>query len=710
MSKAFPLILLIITKLSFPQNLPVEIINTSAQIHLDGLLDEMEWKYADSISLTMVEPTEGIGPSFPTSVKVLTDYSNIILGIKCFDPEPEKIVSFSKSRDALMSDEDRIKFVFDTYVNKRSGYIFAVNPDGTRYDALVSNFGESENPDWDGIWSAAAIIDNDGWSAEILIPIKTLSFSSETEEWGFNIERKIQRKLEVDRWTGIKRDYSVSQVVHAGRLTNIPEFDIGLGLVVKPSVIAQSFKSYNQKSIEHLDYSLDATEKFNPEITGQLTINTDFAETEIDARQINLTRFPLFFPEKRDFFLEGTDIFDFGIGLGYDVIPFFSRRIGLYEGIKVPILVGGKINGRINNTNFGALATLTDDVNGLVPSASMGAIRIKQNILEESSVGMIGTFGDPLGINNTWLLGGDFTYKTSKFLEDKNFLVGVWGLYNNNPLLAGDKTSVGIKIDYPNDLLDMAFTAKRIGDAFLPSVGFVPRNGVSIYTLGVEYMPRPDWLSIRQFFFEFYPYYVTDLNNNWESWEVFIAPIHFLLESGDRFEFNIDPQGENLDEDFEIEDGVIIKQGPYNWLRYRIEFESASKRIINGQFTWWFGSFYNGTLDQIELFLNLRPASIINIGLTYEKYIGHLPSGNFDQDIFGGRIQIGFMPDFELSSFIQYDNESKLLGTNTRLRWTFSMLGDLFIVYNHNVVNFEERRWRYESNQLILKLSYGFWF
>jgi hypothetical protein len=709
MKKNILLIALLTVNVILSQEIKVKSITVDNEINIDGILNEKVWSEADSILLLMVEPYESAKPSFSTSVRILMSSSNLIIGVMCYDQEPAKIISYSKIRDASLGAEDRIKFVLDTYRNKRSGYIFAINPDGTRYDALVSSFGESENPDWDGIWTAKTNIDSNGWSAEILIPIKTLSFSSNLKSWGFNIERRIQRNLEIDRWTGLKRDYKVGQVVHAGNLSNIPDFNLGIGLLSKISGIAQSTKFYNQNSVSELDYSLDFTQKFTSEITGQLTVNTDFAETEVDSRETNLTRFPLFFPEKRNFFLEGTDIFDFGIGLGSDIIPFYSRKIGLYKGNKVPIIAGLKLNGRVNSTNFGALTARTDNVNGIVPASTMGVFRIKQNILNESSFGIIGTFGDPSGKNDNWLLGSDFVYQNSEFLGDKNFLFGIWGIYNNNPLLIGDKSAIGLKADYPNDLLDVALTIKRIGDAFNPSLGFVPRKGVVMYSFGADYMPRPEWLSIRQFYFESSFSLVTNLNNNWESWRIFTAPIHFLLESGDRFEFNIAPQGENLFEDFEIEDGIVISKGAYDWMRYRVELETASKRLINGQITYWFGSFYDGSLDQIEIEMNLRPFSNLNLGLSYERNIGQLTAGDFDQTLFGGRIQYSFSPAFEFTSFIQYDNESKSIGTNNRLRWNFSMLGDLFVVYNHNVKRIEERYWQYESNQLIIKFSYGFW-
>jgi hypothetical protein len=697
----------IISSLSYSQTLKIYHLSKEELVTLDGSLKEEFWQRADSIeNLKMIEPIEGVPPTFRTVIRVAADQQNLYFGVICYDKEPDKITSISKIRDALAS-EDRIVFVLDTHLDQRTGYIFSINPSGTRYDALVSNFGESENASWDAIWNASTMITNEGWNAEIIIPIRSLPFNSDLREWGFNFERRIQRLIERDRWTGLKRDYKIGHVIHAGRLTDLPEFKIGLGTTVKFSSLQTVSKVYDSDYKTKFDVSGDITQKIK-DINAHLTINTDFAETEVDARRTNLTRFPLFFPEKRRFFLEGADIFDFGIGLGSDVVPFFSRRIGLFQGNKVPILFGGKINGEINGTSFGALFTRTNSVNNLVPMSSLGAFRIKQNIFEESSIGLIGTFGDPSGQNNEYVIGADFTYHTSKLFDDKNFLVGIWGLYDkaNN---GGDNSAIGLKIDYPNDVLDIALTTIRIGNDFSPSLGFVPRTGIKKYSLGADYMPQPGFWSIRRFYFESNFLLITDLQDKWQSWRIFTAPINARFESGDRIEFNIAPAGENLPENFEISDGVILQKGPYGWWRYRIEFEAASKRIINGQAAWWFGSFYTGNLNQLDIVLNFRPTSSINIGMTYEKNIAKLPEGNFSQDLFGCKLQVGLLSNMELSSFIQYDSESKQLGTNTRLRWMFDMKGDLFVVYNHNINKIDNGYWRYDSNQLIIKFSYGVW-
>jgi len=559
----------------------------SGGLRFDGRVDDSCWKVGDSIpNLTMVEPDEGAKPRFPTVVRILTSDKEIILGIVCYDNDPAKIVSFSKARDSYLRGEDYIKFVFDPYQDGRTGYIFAVNPNGARYDALSERHGEDEDQNWDGIWDAQTYRGKNFWSVEVRIPVKTLTFRKGLDAWGFNIERHIQRFQETDRWAGAKRDYRIGQVFVAGLITGLPKFNLGLGLRIKPSLVSDMSRSADNTT--HYDWkpSLDIIQRITPEVTGQLTLNTDFAETEVDARRTNLTRFPLFFPEKRQFFLEGSDIYDFGLSLHRYLIPFFSRRIGLYQGEKVPLSVGGKVNGKVRKTNFGALVTHTGRLDTTLNPAGMGVIRVKQNIFKESTVGFITTAGDPAGRSGSAMAGIDFTYRTSHFKGDKNMKVGAWGLYNRREDLTHDRSAFGLSFDYPNDLWNIFASYKRIGSQFDPSLGFVPRRGVKMYSLSVDYMPRPEKIKfIRQFFFESYYSVITDINNHWESYTVFTAPFHFRMESGDRFEFNIKPSGEYLKDLFEVSDGVVIPAGGYHWIRYRTELETASKRPVNGQFT-----------------------------------------------------------------------------------------------------------------------------
>ena len=729
--------------------------NSRGEFKIDGILSEPIWTTVNGIeNLITVEPEVGGDPEAPTTIKVFANHSEIFLGIRCYDKTPEEIVSFSKARDSpIMGDEetdpeDYIVIVFDTFMDGRSGYVFAVNPDGARFDGLVIEHGEEINSDWDTIWEARTSRDNGGWSAEIRIPIKSLAFKKDLDTWGFNVQRRVQRLQETSRWSGASQDFEVMQTSRSGFLTNLPEFDFGLGLSIRPAVVGTAGKLTGEDSEYDGDLSLDVTQRLGPNLSSALTINTDFAETEVDVRQVNLTRFPLFFPEKRSFFLEGADIFQFGAGLDEDnLLPFFSRRIGLIgrgdeDLAEIPIDGGGKINGRVGNTNIGALVVNTREVDSLdigdidedikihVPDATMGAVRLSQNILEESSVGMLGTFGDQLGLSNSWSAGVDFTYRTSKFMNEKNFLVGVWGLLNDREDLEGDKSAYGLTINYPNDLLDLNFKSIHLGDGFNPSLAFLPRNDVHIWHAGGEFNPRPRWSLIRQMSHELsYTLYNNLDNTEWESYEVTIKPINWLLESGDSFEAGMLREGDKPPEAFEVAAGVDIPSsefsGSYEWTRYALGAHLAGKRRISGDVIWEFGDYYNGDLSTIEASLAVKPSSLLTVEFTAERNTGkmmalpedveeedavELVQTDFTEEAYGVRLLLNFSSDLQLSSLTQYDNESKELGSNTRLRWTFDPFGDIFIVYNHNLIRNEEDKWEFVSNELPIKIQYTFRF
>ena len=678
-------------------------------ITVDGVLDEAAWNTAEPIdSFTQAEPDEGRPASFRTVVRVIAGARMLAIGVLCDDPDPSQIVSFSVRRDAALDSEDHIRFVLGPFRDGRSGYVFAVNPSGARYDGLINPGGENANPDWDGIWQAATARLPSGWSGEIVIPIQTLNFKPGLREWHFNVQRRVQRRLETDRWASPLRQYQVTQTSRAGILANLPEFNLGLGLSVRPAISGGGGVPALGAAVEgDLHPSVDITQRLGANVLASFTANTDFAETEVDTRRTNLTRFPLFFPEKRTFFLEGDDIFNFGLGLNEDVLPYFSRRIGLVEGEQVPIVAGGKVNGRVGNTNFGGLVVDTNDKPPVVDQhATMGVARVKQNLWRESWVGGIATAGDPLGRPGAWLAGADFTFATSHFRGDKNFLVGVWGLATGRDGLGRDATSHGFKIDYPNDLWDVALTYKRIGRDFDPSIGFVPRPAVHLYNLSVNNKTRLSRGPIQQLLHEFQPSLATDLSGRWESYRVFFAPVNWRFRTGDRFEFNVNPTGERLVEPFEIADGVIIPPGSYNWRRYRLEVGTAQKRRLYAQVTYWFGGFYNGDLDQIIWTGAWNPAPLFTVEFSGERNVGTLASGRFTQTLTGTRLRVNVSSDLSVASYVQYDTDSRLVGTNTRLRWTFLPVADLFVVYNHNVRSLLDR-FQLDSNQLLVKLQYA---
>jgi hypothetical protein len=317
--------------------------------------------------------------------------------------------------------------------------------------------------------------------------------------------------------------------------------------------------------------------------------------------------------------------------------------------------------------------------------AAMVVARVKQNLWRESWIGALATAGDPLGRSGSWLAGADFTYATSRFRGNKNFLLGVWGLTMDRERIGSDRTAHGFQINYPNDIWDVSLTYKRIGRDFDPSIGFVPRSAAHLYDLRVNNRTRITHGPVQQLLHEFEPFLATDLHDPWESYRVFMAPINWRFHSGDRFEFNVNPTGERLVVPFEISHGVGLQPGAYHWRRYRLEVGTAQKRRLYSQMTWWFGGFYDGSLDQIVWTGAWNPTPLLTVEFSGERDRGRLRAGDFTTTLVGTRARVNLSPDLNIASYVQYDTASESIGVNTRLRWTFKPVGDLFVVYNHNV-------------------------
>jgi len=329
---------------------------------------------------------------------------------------------------------------------------------------------------------------------------------------------------------------------------------------------------------------------------------------------------------------------------------------------------------------------------------------------------MIATAGDPLGTGGSWLAGPDLTYQTSHFRGDKNFLAGVWGLAMGRQGIGGGTSAVGFKVDYPNDLWDIAFTGRRVDAGFQPSIGFVPRPGIYALNLNINFSPRPRrpllGLRVRQMTHESLNSLVTDLSGRWESYRIFTAPINWRFESGDRFEFNANPTGERLAQPSEIA-GVLVPAGGYHWVRYRLEAGFATKRRVSGQVTWWFGRFYSGNLHELILTVSIKPSATFIMDLNATRNSGRLPQGDISQTLVGARFRVNLSPDLQFNSYLQYDNDTRRVGSNSRLRWTFAPQGEAFVVYHHNINELQDpsgrhQDWQFASNQLLVKVQYAF--
>ncbi len=658
---------------------------TSAAIKVNGQLDEPAWADAVPIGGLMQRvPEENAPATEETEIRVLYTTTTLYFGILCRDRTPEDIVSTRLTRDADIESDDGILVALDPFFDHRNGFFFAVNPAGARVDGQIENNAEHLSTDWDGIWEASARITPEGWVAEIAIPFKTLRFKPGQTVWGLNVERLIKRRNETDLWSTPLRDNWVTNMSQAGRLEGIEGINQGRGLDIRPYV-----SGGEENSDGKLQAGIDVFKNLTSNLNASVTVNTDFAETEADTRQVNLTRFPLFFPEKRAFFLEGAGVFEVAATDEESVLPFFSRRIGLLEGREVPIMVGTKIVGRQSDYNIGVLDVQTrgvDDFGGeegrRLDSQNLFVARVSRNIFRQSWIGGIVTHGNPEGTGQNTLLGADIRLATSEFKGNKNLSTSLFFLGTDDEASGKTDYAFGGNVDYPNDLWDVSLGWRQVGDHFNPALGFVPRQGIRRISPGAAFKPRPGRWGIRQLEFEAHPVWVSDLHNVVQTWELFSAPFNAEFESGDRVEFNAMPQYERLTEPFEIVDGVEIPPGEYRMNRWGFQVETADKRPIVAEASYFWGDFFTGTRRDVELGVTVKPSTHVYVSLQYERNDVSLGEGDFSVHVVTLKADYNFSPNVSWANLLQYDSESRVLGVQSRFRWIIKPGSDLFLVLN----------------------------
>ncbi len=697
---------------------------------IDGRLDDEVWRLAAPIGeLVQVDPVEGAAPSEASDIRLLHDRDYLYLGIRCFDRDPRTLLTTTRERDGLLEVDDRVEIVIDTFHDRRNAFFFQINAGGSKGDALVTNNGADFNKPWDGIWEGIARVDEQGWSAELALPFKTLNFAEGVETWGFNIERFIGRKREECRWSGARRDYSLFQIYEAGELHGLSGIDQGIGLDVVPFFVAD-WLDEGQGGDEDLrgEPGFDAFYKIIPSLTLALTVNTDFAETEVDERQINLTRFPLFFPERRDFFLQDAGLFEFGPNAsgggdgGTALIPFFSRRIGLSEdGREIPILAGAKLTGRAGEYGIGVLDVQTDELDEL-DGQNLFAGRITRNVGEQSTVGAILTNGDPQGEADNRVYGFDASYRTSAFRGDKNLIASAYWLASDSEDVPGDLDvsglgdvpeegdgqAFGAALRSPNDLWTWELDFLEIQEDFEAALGFVPRKDIRRYLGELVYAPRPELESVRQLEFALSALVFTDTRGEVETWTALAQPLGIEFESGDRLSFQVEQDHDEIFEDFEISEGVIIPVGEYDFARAGFELETAEKRAVSLALGLEGGEFFDGQRTDYGTGLFWRPGPFFIGSLEYERNDVSLEGGDFDTEIASLRARFSFSPELSWNNFLQWDSESDTFGIQSQLRWIPAAHQEMFLVLNETLENEDGLSPLFQ--ELTFKIAYAFRF
>ena len=676
-----------------------------SEMKLDGVLNEAAWEGAiPAADFVQREQTEGEPASEKTEVRIMYDRDMLYIGVICHDSEPDKIVHNAMSRDGFLRSDDNIVVVLDTFRDSRTGFYFQTNQNGASLDGISTAGAYRVDEDWNGLWDAAAKITDDGWCAEMFIPFKTLRFSSESiQTWGINFARDIARKHEETLWTSWKRDDGIRQLSKAGSLTGLENIQRGRQIQYKPFALGGLEYDGEESGFGNtLKYGLDVKYPITPEMTLDLTTFTDFAQVESDRDEINLTRFSLYYPEKRDVFLEGADIFSFGSRY---TSPYYSRRIGLNDdGDQIPILGGAKLVGKTGRYNIGVINMQTDEKHGQ-PSSNYSVVRVKRDIFNQSYIGMIATNLGASGGHSSQAYGADFTLRTDSFMTNKNLEAGGYIAENKIPGVNHGTRAGRFYVRYPNDLLYLYALHHVVGENYEPETGYVRRNGIKQTSAWVTYSPRPDIPLVRNL--EIRPLrlsYYTDMNNRLLTRSFSVTPLGIEMTTGDEISFSLEQSYEYIDEEFDIFDETVISVGTYEWWAKELSFRSSGTRPVGLDIELMWGDFYNGERNRAQFELDLRMNEHLSFSADTQFNTIKLGADKFTTREYGGHINVNVSPRLTTRTFVQYNNESEEINLNFRLHYIPKIGSDIYLVYNHLMARNDNFRTIYNTG--MSKIAY----
>jgi hypothetical protein len=683
---------------------------TSTPPVIDGIMDEEIWARAPAIDdFHQVNPDEFAEPSERTEVRVLYGRDALYLGVRLFDSEPDLINARILRQNQAIGSDDRFFVHIDPFNSRRGGYLFGVNPNGVRYDGIYEGTTQRQF-DWDGIWQAMATIDELGWVVEMEIPFKTISFDPSADTWRMNFARNIERRNESIAWVSRDRNTDLSTM---GEMRGISQIEQGRGLDVVPSVSVRDRREFQNVVPESsLEPSVDVFYKVTPQLNASLTVNTDFSAADVDNRQVNLTRFSLFFPEQRGFFLQDVDIFQFG-RLQQDGRPFFSRRLGISStGQEVPLEVGGKLSGRVGRFDIGALAVRQEAFEDVAATTAFVG-RVAANVLEESSVGMIYTNGDPSSNENNSVAGIDFRYLDSAFADGRSLEAVAWFQQSDSEGIKSGDTAYGLNMRIPSSSgVRGGFGTVRIEENFNPALGFVRRRGIEQVEFDVGHTWRPRGGAIRTLFSGISGERIDYLDNgDIQSESLSLQVIEINLDSQDGFGLDYSRNREGLRNPFAISEGVTIAPGLYTFENLNLSFRAGNQRAISGGIFLNDGEFYTGDRSSVSLFMNWRPSRHFRTGFNYQYNDIVLPEGSFEIRLARMQLEIVFSSMLSWTNLIQYDNVSETIGINSRLHWIPRAGREAFLVLNHSLQDLDRDNDFHSSfSEYALKYSYTFRF
>jgi hypothetical protein len=683
---------------------------------LDGRVTDEAWLGIEPYTtFTQQDPDEGAPASERTEVRILFDKSNVYVGIICFDSEPDKIIVNQSRRDADISETDSVIIVFDTFNDTQNGFVFGTNPLGIEYDGQVAGEGQASgissrqsgtqgsqrgginafNANWDGDWRVRSAITERGWETELAIPLKTLRYATgDNRTWGFNVKRNIRRKNEQVYLSAIPRGSDVFRVSMAAKLTGL-DLPQRRDLKFTPYVLGSANKDYTVTSDQldrKGDVGLDVKWGIRPNLTADFTVNTDFAQVEADEEQVNLTRFDLFFPEKRPFFLENASIFQFGAPQQIDL--FFSRRIGLAGGLPIDILGGARMSGKVGAFNVGVLNMQTNEAfddraqRVITQANNFGVVRLQREI-GRSNVGAI--FVNRQG---TGSLAPSNDYNRAYGLD------AAWQATQNGKLFAflartdtpsargGSDYSGRLFYNYTNNLWQVSGGYSQVGNDFNPEVGYLPRRGYRRPETRVflTYQPKR-WPWIRRIspHFSYNSHYGLD-EGELQSSRTHMHFFEIQPAQGGRFGTYIEREQDRPVVPFTVFNAggrrVVIPPGLYTWYHVANEYIHNPSAPVSGSIRHRIGNFFDGDVHAIELDLNTRIGSRFIASVGYTRQNIELAGGSFHTDLVPMKLSFAFTTLASIQALIQYNNQSSLVSSNVRLALLNRSGTGLFVVYN----------------------------
>ena len=686
------------------ENRLVQAWRLSTPLTIDGRLDEEVYTSRPSATgFIQQEPKEGLPATEETEIWVFFDSENFYFSARCWDSQPERMVANEMLRDGNIVQNDNITLTLDTFNDDRTGFYFQTNPVGGLRDQQI-NTERNANVNWNTVWDVKTTRDERGWSVEMVVPFKSLRYPSSGEQlWGINVRRIVRWKNERSFLSPVPASYGspgVFAVSLGAPLVGLEVPAAKAQLEFKPYAKFGVASDYLVQPVVSNDWTADGGLDFKYGLTkglvADVTINTDFAQVEADAQQVNLTRASLYFPEKRDFFLEGQGIFSFGGASTYggyfglrpvlengsatSLIPslFFSRRIGIGNGYEVPIRAGGRIAGLAGPFAIGVLNIQTGDsqVAGVAPT-NFSVVRIRRNILRRSTIGMMVTSrsrrSDGEGSSQAFGVDANLT-----FFETLTILS--YYAKTRTPEIVKDNDSYLVKVNFPLDKYGFNFERLSVGEGFKPDMGLLMRTGFKRTYGYARYSPRPQAGPIRKITWRASLDYITDRQNQLQSREA-LAGVRLDFNNSDQWVTEYRRNFEFLAEPFKIARDVFIAPGVYKFQDIHLMYFSGSARKLSGRFSMNYGSFYGGTRTEaaISSKLDLGPQLGIEPRISFNWI--KLPNRSFRTDLIGGRVIFAMTPRMVLSSLTQYNSDARVLTSNVRFRWEYIPGSDLFVVY-----------------------------